>query len=207
MTSVPASTCWFDRTTECRETDGRLRPTSRFPPAHTAPRIPRREGFSSFPDVQRSPAEPPRQASGHGEIPLDGAGCDVAVRCAPYRRTAPQDNDLRGFVANAGASGDELRLGTLRPDVHEIRWRVGMCRHKRLDLIQGRHAYGSGRAVFVQDCRRSSKQRFHVLIGQNPLHLSSVGRTRRPRHLMCTPLSSVPGPTRAAEAVQLTVTD
>lgn len=196
MTSVPANTCWFDRTTECRETDGRLRSTSRFRPTHGTLNSPAR-GFSSFPDVQRSPAALPRHASGHGEIPLDGAGRDGAVRCAPYRRTAPQDDDLRGFVADAGASGDELRLGTLRPDVHEIRWRVGMCRHKRLDLIQGRHAYGSGRAVFVQDCRRGPKQRFHVLIGQDPLHLSSEGRTRRPRRLMCTPSYSVPGPARA----------
>lgn len=128
------------------------------------------------PDTHGSTAARPRRPSGRGEIPLDGAGRDVAVRCAPHDRTAPQDDDLWGFVPHAGASGDELRQGPLRPDVHEIRLRVGLCRQERIDLIQGRNARRSGRAVLVQDRRRGLKQRVYIPLGQNSLHRTSMRR-------------------------------
>ena len=132
-----------------------------------------------LPNTQGSTAAQPRRPSGRGEIPLDGAGRDVAVRCAPHDRTVPQDDDLWGFVPHAGSSGDELRQGPLRPDVHEIRLRVGMCRQERFDLIQGRNARRSGRAVLVQDRRRGLKQRLYVLLRQHSLHRTSARRVRR----------------------------
>ena len=115
-----------------------------------------------------------RCQSGRGEIAQHGAGRNVVVRCAPYRRAAPQDDDLRGFVPYAGSSRDLLRQGPLRPDVHEVRLRVGMCRQERFDLIQGRNANRSGRTMFIQDRPRGPKQGFHVLLGQNPPHRASV---------------------------------
>ena len=132
-----------------------------------------------LPNTHGSTAAQPRRPSGRGEIPLDGAGRDVAVRCAPHDRTVPQDDDLWGFVPHAGSSGDELRQGPLRPDVHEIRLRVGMCRQERFDLIQGRNARRSGRAVLVQDRRRGLKQRVYVLLGQQSLHRTSARRVPR----------------------------
>jgi hypothetical protein len=97
----------------------------------------------------------------------------------PYDGTVLQDDDLRGFVSDTGSSGDELRQRPLRPDVHEIRLCAGMYRQERFDLIQGRNARRSGRAVLVQDRRRGLKQRLYVLLRQHSLHRTSARRVRR----------------------------
>ena len=94
----------------------------------------------------------------------------------PYDGAVLQDDDLRGFVSDTDSSGDELRQRPRRPDVHEIRLCAGMYRQERFDLIQGRNARRSGRAVLVQDRRRGLKQRVYVLLGQNSLHRTSAWR-------------------------------
>ena len=70
----------------------------------------------------------------------------------------PEDDHLGRLVLHAGTRRDLLGQGALGENVHEVDGDTRVCLHVGFDLVQGRHAEGSGRAVFVKESQVGRKE-------------------------------------------------
>ena len=102
-----------------------------------------------------------------------GVGCDVVVRGVPDGQAASEYDDLGRLVFDTGSRGDLARKGALRANVHQEGGQIGILSEKGLDLVQGRLAGGSSRAVFIKEGELGRKKNLHILLTQDPLHQSS----------------------------------
>jgi len=94
------------------------------------------------------------------------------VRGVPDDRASLEHDDLGRLVFHARARRDLLRHGALRANVHEIRRNVRMPTEEGFDLAQGRHARGSGRAMFVQECTLRGEDTFQLPLVIDSQHTS-----------------------------------
>ena len=115
----------------------------------------RAEHGTRVPDEDRrlyaSGAPGPRGTSGGREMAPNLGGGYVGVRGVPDGRAAPKDNHLRRFVAHTGSGRDLLGQGALSANVYQERRNVRALPQEHFDLVQGRGAGGSGRAMLIED--------------------------------------------------------
>jgi len=71
-------------------------------------------------------------------VARQGRRGDVVVRGIPDRCPATENDDLRGLVPDAGAGGDLLRQGALRPHVQDEGGKIRPLAQEGFDLVQGR---------------------------------------------------------------------
>jgi hypothetical protein len=100
------------------------------------------------------------------------------VRGAPHDHAPPEDDGLGRLVFHARPHRDLLRYGALRANVDEIRREVWVPKEECFDLVQGRHARGSGRAMLVQERTLCGEDMFQFVFVANAPHdsLSDIGR-------------------------------
>lgn len=77
-------------------------------------------------------------------------------------------------MPHSRAIGDSQRQRPLGADIHHVRLYARMPLHETFDLIQGRDARRSGRAVFVEDSDVGPKQFVHVTFSENSSHRPST---------------------------------
>lgn len=63
---------------------------------------------------------------------------DLMMRRTPYGCATAEDDDLGRLVRDAGAGGDLLRQGALRPHVQDEGGKIRPLAQEGFDLVQGR---------------------------------------------------------------------
>jgi len=112
---------------------------------------------------------------------------DVAMGGVPRRQSPLKNDQLGGLVPYSRALGDSQRQSPLCAHINQVRLHEGIPLQEILDLIQGRDAHGSCRAVFVEQPEIRFKHLVHVVFGQHSAHssttLGTFSEAHRPRRV------------------------
>ena len=104
------------------------------------------------------------------EVAGDGIGRDREVRRVPAGHAAPEQEHLRRLVSYLGARRDGLGERPVRAHVHPIGREARVLTEECFDLVQGRPAGGSGRAVLVDQGLRFLHQILDVSLALDFSH-------------------------------------